>query len=91
MPLVYDQWLFTCKAKGDGTMKRRNRGESLSNPDKFRNIRISKIRSRIEHVYGIMDRMFHAGRTKLTTVPRVFVQQLFICLAYNVNRIKILV
>ena len=70
------------KAKGDATMKKGN----LSVKDKLRNKRISKKRCQGEHPFGTMCRSLKAGTTKLTTIPRVFVQQLFVCLAYNFQR-----
>jgi IS5 family transposase len=74
------------KAKGDGTMKR----GKLSPKEILRNKRISIIRSRGEHPFGTIHRSFNAGRTKLTTIPRVFVQQVFVCMAYNIHRVLFL-
>ena len=74
------------KAKGDATMKRGN----LTPHEKLRNKRISKIRCRIEHTYGTMIRTFKAGHTKLTTVPRVYIQQIFVCMVYNIHRLNFL-
>lgn len=74
------------KAKGDGSMKRGN----LTPHEMLRNKRIAKKRCRGEHPYGTMHRSFKAGRTKLTTVPRVFVQNVFVCIAYNVHRLRFL-
>lgn len=75
------------KAKGDATMKR----GKLSIKQKLRNKRIAKKRSEGEHPYGTIHRSFKGGRTKLTTLPRVFVQQVFVCFAYNLHRIRFLV
>lgn len=74
------------RAKGNASMKRGN----LTPHEQLRNKRISKIRCRGEHPYGTMHRSFKAGRTKLTTIPRVFIQQVFVCMAYNLNRLKFL-
>ena len=74
------------KAKGDGTMKK----GKLSPHDILRNKRISKKRCRVEHPYGTMNRSFKAGRTKLTTLPRVFIQHVFSCIAYNLHRLEFL-
>jgi len=70
------------KAKGNASMKR----GKLTIREKLRNKRITKIRSRVEHPFGTMHRSFKAGRTKLTTIARVFVQQVFMCMAYNLHR-----
>lgn len=74
------------KAKGDGTMKR----GKLDPHEYLRNKRITKKRCRGEHPLGIMHRSFKAGRTKLTTLGRVFVQRVFVCMAYNVHRLRFL-
>lgn len=74
------------KAKGDGTMKR----GKLTIREKLRNKRISSKRSEGEHPYGTIQRSFKGGRTRLTTVFRVFVQQVFVCMAYNIHRVHYL-
>mgnify|MGYP001618568494 CR=1 FL=1 len=56
----------------------------------MRNKRISKIRCRGEHPYGTMVKSFKAGHTGLTTIPRVFIQQAFISMAYNIQRLSFL-
>ncbi len=75
------------KAKGDGTMKK----GKLSIKDKLRNKRIAKKRAEGEHPYGTIQRSFKGGYTKLTTLPRVFVQQVFVGMAYNIYRLRFLV
>ena len=74
------------KAKGNASMKRGN----LSERDKRRNKRISRKRSQGEHPYATIHRAFRGGNTKLTTSPRVFVQQIFVCAAYNLYRLHFL-
>jgi len=74
------------KAKGDATMKKGN----LTIKQKLRNKRIAKKRAEGEHPYGTIQRSFHGGTTKLTTIPRVFVQQVFVCMAYNAHRLRFL-
>ena len=75
------------RAKEDATMKN---GKYLSPKDIFRNKRITKIRCRGEHPYATMTRTLKAGCTKLTTTVRVYVQQTFVCIAYNLFRLKFL-
>ncbi len=58
--------------------------------EKLRNKRIAKKRAEGEHPYAMMERKFKAGRTKLTTIPRVYVQQMFVSIVYNVNRLRFL-
>lgn len=74
------------KAKGDGSMKK----GKLTPHELLRNKRISKKRCRGEHPYGTMHRSFKAGRTKLTTLPRVFIQHVFVCIVYNMHRLRFL-
>ena len=83
-----DRGYSGCKtiALGDATMKK----GKLTPHEKLRNKRISKIRCRIEHIYGTMKRTLKAGRTKLTTTLRVYIQQVFVCITYNYHRLKYL-
>jgi len=74
------------RAIGDATMTRGN----LIIYEKLRNKRISKIRCRGEHPYATMTRTLKAGHTKLTTIARVNIQQVFVCFAYNVYRLNFL-
>ena len=76
----------TCKAKGNGSMIR----GKLSVWGKRRNKRIQKKRAQGEHPYATIQRSFHGGTTKRTTIPRVFVQQLFVCAGYNLHRLHYL-
>ena len=75
------------KATGDATMKK----GKLTIKQKLRNKRITKKRAEGEHPYGTIQRSFKGGRTKLTTIARVFVQQVFVCMAYNTHRLRFLV
>ena len=87
--VVYRDKAFTgttCKAKGNGSMTR----GKLSIREKFRNKRIMKKRAQGEHPYATIHRSFNGGTTKLTTIPRVFVQQLFVCAGYNLHRLHYL-
>ena len=71
------------KALGDGTMRRGN----LTPHEELRNKRIQKKRSQGEHPFGTIHRAMNGGKTKLTTVCRVFVQQIFVFAAYNLFRL----
>jgi IS5 family transposase len=74
------------KALGDATMKR----GKLSIKQQMRNKRISKKRSEGEHPYATIKKDFKGGTTKLTTLARVFVQQVFVGIAYNIKRLNFL-
>lgn len=87
--IIYRDRCYTgskTRARGNASMKRGN----LTPKEKLRNKRISKKRCRGEHPFGTMHRSFKAGRTKLTTIARVFVQQVFTCMAYNIHRMRFL-
>ena len=87
--IIYRDSAYTgvkARAKGNGSMKR----GKLSIRDKLRNKRISRKRSQGEHPYATISRSFGGGHTKLTTVARVFVQQMFVCIAYNIHRLRFL-
>ena len=88
--IIYRDKAYTgtkTRAKGNGSMKR----GKLTVKQKLRNKRIQKKRAEGEHPFGTMDRSFKAGRTKLTTIPRVYVQQAFVCMAYNIHRLRFFV
>lgn len=74
------------KALGDGTMKRGN----LTPHEELRNKRIQKKRNQGEHPFGTIHRAMNGGETRLTTVYRVFVQQIFVFAAYNLFRLATL-
>lgn len=74
------------KALGDGTMKRGN----LTPHEELRNRRIQAKRNQGEHPYATVQRAMHGSKTRLTTVYRVFVQQLFVFAAYNLFRLATL-
>ena len=87
--LIYKDRGYTgikTKAKGDGTMKR----GKLDIHQQRRNKRISKKRAEGEHPFGTMKRCLHAGKTRLTTIYRVYIQQIFVCTAYNLHRLLFL-
>jgi IS5 family transposase len=74
------------KAKGNATMKR----GKLNIKETLRNKRISKKRAVGEHPYGTIKNEFKGGTTRLTTIARVYVQQVFVCIAYNIRRLNFL-
>lgn len=71
------------KAKGNGTMKR----GKLSVGEMLRNKRIQSKRNQGEHPFGTIHRAMNGGKTKLTTLYRVFVQYLFVFGAYDIFRL----
>ena len=57
---------------------------------KMRNKRITKRRAEGEHPLATIERSLKGGKTRLTTVYRVFIQQVFVCFAYNLHRLRFL-
>ena len=72
----------------DGTMDRSVRGHSLPLKSIRRNIRISRIRSMVEHPYAFFKRMFRFGHVMVTTVQRVRVKTYFTAMCYNLVRAR---
>lgn len=75
------------RARGNASMKRGN----LMPAEWWRNKRIAKKRCIGEHPFATIQRSLNGGRTKLTTLGRVFVQQTFVAMAYNLHRLRFLV
>ncbi len=71
------------KARGDGTMTRATRDHPLTIWDKLRNLRITRKRSPGERPFAVIKNVMNGGRTLLTELHRVFVQQVMCCFAYN--------
>ena len=67
----------------DATMDRASRGHRLSIESIRRNLRITRKRSRGERPYSVIKRTFHGGHVFVTTIPRVRVKAMFMCLGHN--------
>ena len=74
----------------DGTMDRAVREHKLPVKSIKRNLRISRIRSAVEHPYAFMKRMFHFFHVMVTTVQRVRVKTFFTAMCYNLVRARFL-
>ena len=74
----------------NGTMDRSVRGHALPLKSIRRNIRISRIRSTVEHPYAFFKRMFHFGHVMVTTEQRVRVKTYFTAICYNLVRARFL-
>jgi len=86
-----DKGYFGSECKGiNGTMDRSVRGHRLPMKSIRRNLRISRIRSLVEHPYAFMKRMFGFSRTMVTTVERVRVKTYFTAMCYNLMRARFL-
>ena len=72
------------------TMDRTVRGHPLPVKSIRMNLRISRIRSMVEHPYAIFKGMFHFGHVMVTTVQNVRVKTYFTAMCYNLVRARFL-
>ena len=79
-----DKGYFGVEGRGiDAAMDRAVRGQKLSMKSIRRNLRITRKRSRGERPYSVMKEIFHGGHVFVTTIPRVRVKNMFMCLGHN--------
>ncbi len=71
------------KAKGNANMKRGN----LSQKEKQRNKRISKKRVPGERPFAVIKNVFNGVRTKVKTLKRVNIKEMFKCFAFNLYQL----
>ncbi|MEM3265477.1 MAG: transposase, partial [Thermoplasmata archaeon] len=86
--VVYrDKGYYGVEPRGiDGTMDKKVKGEDkLPIASIRRNLRISKKRSIVERPYAVIKSVFHGGHVLVTTVIRVRVKAMFMCLAHNLS------
>src|SRR3990172_2008204 len=67
----------------DKTMKRAARGHPLIEKEIKRNRAISSIRSPGERPFGVIKKVFHGGTTRVKTLARVSIKEMFNCFAFN--------
>jgi len=67
----------------DATMRRGARGHPLGIRDKLRNRRINRKRAPGERPFAVIKRVFNGGHVLVTTLPRVRVKMVFVCLCFN--------
>ncbi len=90
-PTVRDKAYSPVSAKGiPFTMIRAQRGHPLSDEDREVNRILSGIRAHVEHPYAVIRRVFHFTRTYVTTISRVSVKAMFMCISYNLMRVAFL-
>jgi IS5 family transposase len=79
-----DKGYFGVSGRGiDATMDRSLKGYKLPVESIRRNMRITRKRSRGERPYSVIKTIFHGGHIFVTTVPRVRVKCMFMCLGHN--------
>jgi IS5 family transposase len=71
----------------DMTSQRATRGHPLSEQQKERNRKISKIRSPGERPFAVIKEVFHSGTTFVTTRARVHIKNVFICFGFNLYQL----
>ena len=76
------------KAKGNGTMKRASKNKKLTPKEWLRNKRIMKKKAPGERPFAVMHNVMNGGKTLLTELHRVFVQQVMCCFTYNLIQIR---
>ena len=86
-----DKGYFGSECKGiNATMDRSMRGHPLPVKSIRRNLRISRVRSMVEHPYAFFKGMFHFFHVMVTTVQRVRVKTYFTAMCYNLVRARFL-
>ncbi|MFH7836138.1 MAG: transposase [Candidatus Aenigmatarchaeota archaeon] len=88
LQIVYrDKGYYGIEPRGiDGTMDKKVKGEDkLPIASIRRNLRISKKRWIVEKPYAMIKSVFQGGHMLVTTVIRVRVKAMFMCLAHNIS------
>jgi len=75
----------------DNTMQRGTRAGSISKKDEERNFRISKIRAQGERPYSVIKSVFNNSQTRVKTLARVTIKEMFKCFAYNLYQLVTLI
>ena len=78
------QGIFSVEGRGiDAAMDKALKGYKLPIESIRSDLRITRKRSRGERPYSVLKRTFRGGHTYVTTVPRVRVKAMFLCLGHN--------
>jgi len=83
----YNGKLLHAKDVRDKTMKPAARGHPLVEKEIKRNRAISSIRSPGERPFGVIKKVFHGGTTRVKTLVRVSIKEMFNCFAFNVYQL----
>ena len=83
----YNGKLLHAKDVRDKTMKPAARGHPLVEKEIKRNRAISSIRSPGERPFGVIKKVFHSGTTRVKTLVRVSIKEMFNCFAFNVYQL----
>jgi IS5 family transposase len=78
---------LNAKDVDDKTMKRATRGRKLNGGEQKRNKAISRIRSVGERPFAVIKCVFKGGRTKVKTLGRVSIKEMFRCFAFNLYQL----
>jgi IS5 family transposase len=87
--VVYrDKGYFGAMPRGfDATMLRGVRGHPLGIRDQLRNNRIGSKRRPVERVFALLKRGFGCERVLVTSLERVRVKMMFMCLCFNLTQL----
>ena len=69
------------------TMKRAARGHPLCDKEIKCNRAISSVRSPGERPFGVIKKVFHGGTTRVKTLVRVSIKEMFNCFAFNLYQL----
>ena len=75
----------------DRTMKKGARGHPLSETEMQKNRLISSIRSPGERPFSVIKKVFNGARTRVKTLARVSIKEMFKCFAFNLYQLVTLV
>lgn len=78
---------LNAKSVEDKTMQRGTRKGKLSEDDEKRNKAISSIRCVGERPFAVIKCVFKGGRTKVKTLERVSIKEMFKCFAFNLYQL----
>jgi IS5 family transposase len=71
----------------DNTMDRATRGNPLSGEQILRNRAISSVRAPGERPFSVIKRIFRGARTRVKSLPRVRIMEMFKCFAFNLYQL----
>ncbi len=71
----------------DKTMKRATRGHPLSKTEIEKNRNISKIRAPGERPFAVIKKVFNGTKTRVKTLVRVSIKEMFKCFAFNLYQL----
>ncbi|MDP3698806.1 MAG: IS5 family transposase [Nanoarchaeota archaeon] len=78
---------LNCDGIKDMTMKRASRGHPLTQKEKDWNKAVSRVRASGERPFAVMKNVFNGARTKVKTLARVSIKEMFKCFGFNLYQL----